>query len=579
MLRFPNGKSNPEQQVEVLAALYGGLDPAKPFTLKEASEAIGKTTLVSAHGYIGKQATEISGRKEPSRNSHQNNVKLNLEMFKIYGWVAPQSKRRTYPLRFTLLGACAAQSREGALELVGESAIGFVNPSATLGNVKAKQEVRFFPLVLRLMMDLEGHLDSTEIKIGPLSLPDTPEVEYQKMLRFIQDCRSGDRDLAKEFSDVAVRRKVQERTVTNSTRVPFALLKYLGWVEEDLVAFNQIYGGRKTFFKITDKGKALSNALSDVVDIRMQDYARLTSEEKDALCRLGVYSQLERAGFDVSSVSAEMLADRELLDERLEGKNFLFSPYQMVLPAEVDRALGIGNHDYRRPSKIAVAPERMAEQREVVAIDSLLVHLKSHRTRPEGGKTAADESTVVGELKKLIRSFGKSTPVENIVRKISENYSKGNISKFYPLVADLFTIAGLPCEISPPGKNGQRIDATIHLEDEWVPIEVKSPDEEERISVKAIRQAIENKVILSSRYPEKSNYATCSLVVGYKSPNERSGVKELIEYAFQAYGIKIAVVNLYELINLAVRAELQNEFVNLEEFKAMKGILRNEISA
>ena len=59
--------------------------------------------------------------------------------------------------------------------------------------------------------------------------------------------------------------------------------------------------------------------------------------------------------------------------------------------------------------------------------------------------------------------------------------------------------------------------------------EIKSTGEETEISVKAIRQALENKIIFLSRKQYKTDNETTSLAIGYNLPNMRSEVFELIE--------------------------------------------------
>ena len=72
-------------------------------------------------------------------------------------------------------------------------------------------------------------------------------------------------------------------------------------------------------------------------------------------------------------------------------------------------------------------------------------------------------------------------------------------AQFYPLVTHLLQLLGFRSELSRPGVNYQRWDACVWLHSQAVPIEIKSPSEEEFLSTKAIRQALENKVVLLSR--------------------------------------------------------------------------------
>ena len=81
----------------------------------------------------------------------------------------------------------------------------------------------------------------------------------------------------------------------------------------------------------------------------------------------------------------------------------------------------------------------------------------------------------------------------------------------------LFRVMGLDCQASRPGDNGARWDAIIVDSEESIPIEIKSPTEEQHLSLKAIRQALENKVILLSRETHPTLPETTSLAVGYST--------------------------------------------------------------
>jgi hypothetical protein len=84
-----------------------------------------------------------------------------------------------------------------------------------------------------------------------------------------------------------------------------------------------------------------------------------------------------------------------------------------------------------------------------------------------------------------------------------------------------------------------------------VPIEIKSPGEEQFISVKGVRQAAENKVILLARKASPTTRDATSLVVGYLPPNERAEVGNLMDDIFSAFDITIGLIDLRALLHLA----------------------------
>ncbi len=115
------------------------------------------------------------------------------------------------------------------------------------------------------------------------------------------------------------------------------------------------------------------------------------------------------------------------------------------------------------------------------------------------------------------------------------------------------------CEYSRPGDNGARWDAIIIDETRSIPIEIKSPTEEMHLSVKAIRQALENKIILLSRKTHITDKNTTSLAVGYCLPNDRAEVSSLVENIKETYGYKIGVLDFKSLLTIAISILVDNK--------------------
>ena len=109
-----------------------------------------------------------------------------------------------------------------------------------------------------------------------------------------------------------------------------------------------------------------------------------------------------------------------------------------------------------------------------------------------------------------------------------KKYQNSKQNTFYPIIQYLFNKLGLECVNSRYGVNPERWDSIIIDKKKIVPIEIKSPTEVLRINIKSIGQALENKIILHSRYLNHSDPNFTSLVVGYEHPNDRSEVSRLI---------------------------------------------------
>ena len=131
---------------------------------------------------------------------------------------------------------------------------------------------------------------------------------------------------------------------------------------------------------------------------------------------------------------------------------------------------------------------------------------------------------------------------------------------------------GLRCSYSRTGDNGSRWDAIIEDEKRSIPIEIKSPTEEEHLSIKAIRQALENKIILLSRKTFKTDKETSSLAVGYYLPNERAEVNTLIQDIKETYCYKIGVIDFKSLLSISVSILIENKGFDLEKLYNMEGL-------
>jgi hypothetical protein len=165
--------------------------------------------------------------------------------------------------------------------------------------------------------------------------------------------------------------------------------------------------------------------------------------------------------------------------------------------------------------------------------------------------------------------------IDATVESIAIFYITANQAIFYPLISTLFRILGIECRTGRRGVNYERSDAMIIDSKGCIPIEIKSPGEELEISVKGVRQALENKVILMARPRDGINAVreTTSLVVGYNSPNERSDVHELIEDIFETFDVRVGVVDFRSLLRMAIPAAIAEKRVSLSHFRTMKGVI------
>ena len=130
---------------------------------------------------------------------------------------------------------------------------------------------------------------------------------------------------------------------------------------------------------------------------------------------------------------------------------------------------------------------------------------------------------------------------------------------------------------SRQGDNGARWDAIIIDEEKSIPIEMKSPKEVSHISIKAIQQALENKIILLSRKTYITDKKTTSLAIGYYLPNERAEVNALISDIKNTYGYNIGVIDLKSLLSIAVSIIIDGKTFDKKYFYELEGLANANI--
>ena len=85
--------------------------------------------------------------------------------------------------------------------------------------------------------------------------------------------------------------------VDNCTRLPIAFMKTCGFVED--VTNRTLYGRSMRCLKITQHGIDTYNDIKEMKDMRLDEFNEYDKNTKKALIRLGVYSMLERSGYDM----------------------------------------------------------------------------------------------------------------------------------------------------------------------------------------------------------------------------------------------------------------------------------------
>ena len=250
---------------------------------------------------------------------------------------------------------------------------------------------------------------------------------------------------------------------------------------------------------------------------------------------------LQRSDFDISPIlDTYKLNNALLLINNINVEQLVFSPFQELSYEELSTC-----------SDFQVVYRAEKSQKEI--------NQDYNQFLTSAGKTQIINNVNLKEKSINVKGDDSMSKIWNQagqnIRKaasiVVSEHGNDNKDVFYPLVAKLFTLAGFPCVTSRMGVNYQRWDASIELNGIFLPIEIKSPGEEKQISIKAIRQAAENHIILLSRLKEKAKETNTSLAVCYQYPNDRAEVSELINDFYQAFKIKIGVIDLFNLAIIA----------------------------
>lgn len=571
MIRFRNPGTQYATHIHIIKQLYSRVGAQAFFTLEDMAIAITQAKLMTAYGYSGDEAIKLSKTEQESMNSTLMNVKMYAELFRMLGWIAPYNENSSYPLVFTYIGIHIALSENDCHKLYEQSVLGINNPTQFNDNMRYNEQTRFFKCALRTLIDLDGIMYKHELCLGPMSIDDEDENAYQNMLRRIRALRGNQERLKDAFAALAASLNMSTTSVDNSTRTPVGLMKNCGWVES--VDSKTLYGRSMTCIRITPHGREMYETLRNTYDLRLEEYENYEPAVQEALIRLGTYSMLERSGYDVSEVQEIMQADRKICAGILDGKELLFSPCATLRRNRVEAALGVrfgvGSTEHHSIDTFQSTTDERTALAEVQVWDLNI---------PEGAATELlTEPEDIDFLNRVDGLKRDGCSSSEIVSTLFEYYVDATQTTFYPLIATLFKVIGFNCSFSRPGDNGARWDAIIDDPARSIPIEIKSPTEEQHLSIKAIRQALGNKIVLLSRKTHITTPEVATLAVGYFMPNERAEVSRLISDIKATYGYKIGVIDLHSLLSLAISVLVDERGFDKEKLYGLEGLMNANI--
>lgn len=512
---------------------------------------------VTSQGAIGDEALRRSTRKDRSLDPIYNQSKMYAELFRTLGWIQSTTSKLTFT--FSLLGDHVAAAHNPA-PLLRECLVGIAYPNEVLG-VSGGQTVRVIGGIL-LTLDALGSISRDEMMAGPMSIADdTNERAFNQMNAQIFSCRKRPGQLDILINTIAANRGISRKpTMENYTRFPIAAFPWAGWGVKKA----------KGVLHLTSEGHAMAEKLKNAPDFRLSHFKCIPDEAKPAFIRWSFYSMLARAGFDIEPVRSVVENDALLLAQHdiPSAGDIFFSPFQQL----------------SRETLRTWTPELVPETgtTEGVNAERLVEEMSGGGVVPRNRTTlifelldhvGAAADTAEELLAEIRHSLSDTSSAEEATDSLFAAYSSTNRDVFYPLVVNLFCLLGFDCRLSRGGQNYERADAIILDSIRSIPIEIKSPGEEFEISVKGVRQALENKIVLLSRANYPTDRETTSLVVGLNPPNHRSEVHELLENIYETFNVRVGIIDFKSLLSLAVNSVGNGKQIRFHDFHLLRGVI------
>lgn len=576
MLRFPNPGSDIQSFIRIFCAIAQDLGSSPAFSLDDISNVLVRRNLASSSGYMGDEALSRSYNQDRSRDRLYNQSKMYAELFRSLGWFQTTAAGRlSYTLSF--LGRHVASTQDDVGEIFRQSILGIAYPSPVI-EIRSESEVRPFAAILRTMAKMDGLLCRDEMIVGPMCVTsDRDKTAFSAMINRLTRTRGSSKALQAWIREVSAAREITETTMGNYTRFPLAVLEWSGWTTKERL--KEPYGRSMVFHRLTTLGAEAAEQIELSWDVRTIDLEKAAAEETAAISRLGFYQMLERARFDVRPVSDQLAKDTQTLRGGRFGKSLdrtiLFSPFQQLPHSVANQAFTLEPEVAPIKSGRAAQDDKRLVQRHDKSQPLGVVKLLDTRFGANAVRDGRQSDREVRDITQLIidthRRCGRR--FDDTIEAIFELYSAANKTEFYPLVAAMFRLLGLPCEATRHGINYQRWDAIIASDSKSIPIEIKSPGEEQFISVKGVRQALENKIVLLSRRSYVTDRDTTSLLVGYNAPNDRAEVNGLVADILSAFKMRVGVIDFRSLTRLAADCILHGKKLDLASLHNLTGLI------
>lgn len=550
MHRFPNPGSDIKNSIESLKFLMDNIDDDQFFDLYDMKELLVLNGFISSSGATGLQALRKSENIDRSRDQTFNQCKMYAEIYRALGWISSVDKALDYHI--SLFGRHVLGSKLKPQVVFEYCLLGIENPNGIL-KIDRKYRLRPFLAILKCAYKLDGYISRDEMIYGPLFLrDDTNENELNKVCEELLSFRGKKGKLQKELDykykerTKETRRSFSKTTAGNYTRFPIAAIQWVNWFTKS-----------KNAFYLTDYGLSALKKAELRYDLRYDD---ITDDVFLADVAIYAYYQsLIDLGYDLGVQEDIFRNARSSLPIQITKNGTLFSPFATINNEKLEGIFKFKIPAHKRESSFEIQKSNSVKSND----DKYPFRLVD--------SSASLKNDYSEKLKKLLINNTR----EDTARIIKNEVRLYKKEEFYPWISEVFSVLGISCNVPQHGNNSVRWDAILLNEDnsDTVPIELKSPTEEINISTKAIRQALENKVVLQSRKALANKPESSTLAIGFELPNKRSEVESLISAFHKSFGFNVAVISVGHLINLTIKCVEENKKLGFSDFVKLKGII------
>lgn len=336
---------------------------------------------------------------------------------------------------------------------------------------------------------------------------------------------------------------VSNATFTNITRVINQILRLCGLIEKKTVNF-----GGQNYYVCTSYGKEyveqINKRFKKYKFITPQTFRRKNLLKQKEICSKGYYSILSKGGYSVPS----------------GDQTIIFSPYQMIHEHDVQWLLEYD--DVRKPP--VVKHELVQEFTDIIKASKLRLE-PTYMSQADYDEFIRTHVSRVNIISEVIQTKSSGLNKEVLIDELVERHKNDDQDFFYPFVRSLFEAMGMENK----GEQG-RIDGYMIYNNIVVPIEIKSPTEYTSYNIKGARQALENKLFVYNK-PTDLEYA--SLLVGFSHPSNDNEVMDLIEAAYEEWGIKILAFDLRSVVTMCVDSIWDEKQVDFDSLLRKHGVV------